>query len=305
MNTALVAGDIFTNVLLRGRRLTVSTDSVGRAIVQRFVDGSQVEALAVVAEMRTLGPYDSDSTYRVSCISGTLTVSVTTFTAARNTDDVQASVEYARGDSYQIVAADLTLDAEAGSDDGTDPKFLSAVMGNLLGDAVAGEGNYLAGVIGAYSPTGATASDYPKAPVMGVVMDGAVGADACVMAVIDGSDPSTTTRARAAFGVAQLNNSGDSGVDYGVDLAAAGSAHYTGTGDPFTVDKAEVRFSKSDVCVLVGAGIPVDYTDGDPAASGEGFAGPGSLYIDTTNAKLYINGGTKAEPIWKIVTSAS
>lgn len=55
---------------------------------------------------------------------------------------------------------------------------------------------------------------------------------------------------------------------------------------------------------LTGAGVPVDYTDGDPAATGEGTAGIGSLYTDSTNGKLYINGGTQAHPVWKLVTSA-
>lgn len=61
----------------------------------------------------------------------------------------------------------------------------------------------------------------------------------------------------------------------------------------------------ADFLWLSGAGAPVDYTDGDPAATGEGVAGIGSLYTDTTAAKLYINGGTKTEPIWKLVTSAA
>lgn len=60
----------------------------------------------------------------------------------------------------------------------------------------------------------------------------------------------------------------------------------------------------SDVRIMVGAGVPVDYTDGTPPATGETTAGKGSLYADVTNGKLYINGGTKAQPIWKIVTSA-
>lgn len=59
-----------------------------------------------------------------------------------------------------------------------------------------------------------------------------------------------------------------------------------------------------DVYISNGEGAPVDYTDGDPAATGEGVMGIGSLYIDMTNGKIYINGGTKAEPAWKIVTSA-
>jgi hypothetical protein len=34
------------------------------------------------------------------------------------------------------------------------------------------------------------------------------------------------------------------------------------------------------------------------------LAGIGSRYTDVTAGKLYINGGTKAQPVWKIVTSA-
>ncbi len=56
--------------------------------------------------------------------------------------------------------------------------------------------------------------------------------------------------------------------------------------------------------VYSGAGVPVDYTDGSPPATGEGVTLPGSLYIDVTNKKMYINGGTQAQPIWKIFTSA-
>jgi hypothetical protein len=56
-------------------------------------------------------------------------------------------------------------------------------------------------------------------------------------------------------------------------------------------------------------GAPLDlihlYGSGAPsAATGANQAAIGSLYTDTTNAKLYIQGGTKASPSWKIVTSA-
>jgi hypothetical protein len=60
----------------------------------------------------------------------------------------------------------------------------------------------------------------------------------------------------------------------------------------------------TDVKISTLAGIPVDYTDGSPPATGEGTMAKGSLVIDVTNGKVYINGGTKAEPIWKLVTSA-
>ena len=49
---------------------------------------------------------------------------------------------------------------------------------------------------------------------------------------------------------------------------------------------------------LYGAGAPVNYTDGDPAATGEGTAPKGALYSDTTNGLVYRNSGTQAQPIW-------
>jgi len=67
---------------------------------------------------------------------------------------------------------------------------------------------------------------------------------------------------------------------------------------------SDAALAAADQLWLTGDGAPVDYTDGDPAATGEGTAGIGSLYTDYTNGKLYVNGGTKAQPLWKIVTSA-
>ena len=52
------------------------------------------------------------------------------------------------------------------------------------------------------------------------------------------------------------------------------------------------------------ASTPVDYTDGTPPATGEAEAGKGSLAIAMDTGKLYLNKGTKAQPIWGIVTSA-
>ena len=57
-----------------------------------------------------------------------------------------------------------------------------------------------------------------------------------------------------------------------------------------------------DVLIVADAGVPVDGVIG--TGTGASYAGPGSLYVDTTNKKLYINGGTKASPAWKQVTSA-
>jgi len=49
------------------------------------------------------------------------------------------------------------------------------------------------------------------------------------------------------------------------------------------------------------AGAPTAGVAGD----GAGWAGIGSLAIDTTNGKLYINTNTKASPTWTVVGSQS
>ena len=78
-------------------------------------------------------------------------------------------------------------------------------------------------------------------------------------------------------------------------VSATGASLFTATG----------LVLSGDTRLYTGAGAPVDYTDGTPPATGEAEAGIGSLYLNTTNGKAYINGGTKAQPIWKLVTSAA
>jgi len=58
----------------------------------------------------------------------------------------------------------------------------------------------------------------------------------------------------------------------------------------------------NDVVLFANAGAPTDGTDG----TGVGIAGPGSICLSyDTDLKAYINGGTKASPLWKLVTSAT
>lgn len=208
-----------------------------------------------------------------------------------------AGSTYSGTSSYQPISADLNLAAAAGSTDG---KFLSPVMGNILGTNLTKAGNYIAGMIGALSVDGTRATELQVGGVVGVVMDGSTGSDGAVVAVIDGSDPSSVTRSNAAFAARMNNNNAGSGVDYGVDLYDAGrsSGLYSGGGQPLKVAKADVRMS-NEVCILSGAGAPVDGT------TGATFAGIGSLYIDRTAGKVYINTGTKASPTWTVVGGQS
>jgi len=50
---------------------------------------------------------------------------------------------------------------------------------------------------------------------------------------------------------------------------------------------------------LYGAGAPTD------GVTGAAISEIGFRYTDQTAGKMYVNGGTKASPVWKLVTSAA
>lgn len=63
------------------------------------------------------------------------------------------------------------------------------------------------------------------------------------------------------------------------------------------LDSAESLYASRPL-LISGAGAPVDYTDGDPVATGDGVSVKGGLYVDTTNGLVYRNSGTAAHPAW-------
>ena len=89
---------------------------------------------------------------------------------------------------------------------------------------------------------------------------------------------------------------------YRIDVSAGTITFAIAIPDPLTfanllnVDVALGNGAK----VLTLAGVPVDGTSGTGAA----VAAKGSLCLDVTNGKAYVNGGTLASPLWKIITSA-
>jgi hypothetical protein len=297
---ALVAGDV----------LTVTTDAASSGSVTRLAAsaGGEPQSYAELgaSETQTFGPYTTPQRFEARASSGSLTHStapadLTALKLGTGTE-IEAAPTRAGAGSFQPIAVDLNLDADAGTSEAGDTDFLAPIMGNLLGDGLTQESNYLAGLIGALSVTGARATVLPLAALLGILMDGAVNADAIVQAHIDGGDPSTQTNARAAFGVSQFNNHAATGVDYGLDLrfvpGAEIDALLSGTAEAFKVLKALVR-SPNNVCWLEGDGAPVDGTTGDD------FAGKGSLYTDYTNGALYLNTGTLTDSVWVEMTQAS
>lgn len=170
---------------------------------------------------------------------------------------------YADGGSFQPIGPDLELDPDAGTSDAGDSSFLAPIMGNLIGEDLTQEHNYLAGLIGALSVIGTRATVLPMAAVLAILMDGVTEADGIVTAHIDGSDPSAETRARAAFAVSILNNHEDSGVDYGLDLVHVPSAEEEALmtdAVSFTMSKAALRLGVDATgrSVIVAFGLATD-----------------------------------------------
>ncbi len=199
--------------------------------------------------------------------------------------------EYRGAHSYQVLPIDLTIGAAAGTSAAGDSKFIAPIMGNIFGNSPTKTHNYLGGVIGHYSLTGTRATTYPAGAVLAGISDVTTTADGAVVAYIDGD--SGITKANAAFKAMANNSTPGSGFDFGVDLHGPAHDGYL----DLAILKADVRMSH-EVCMLSGAGVPVDGT------TGATYAEKGSLYIDRSAGKVYVNGGTKAVPAWKIITSA-
>jgi hypothetical protein len=157
--------------------------------------------------------------------------------------------------------------------------------------------NHMAGAVGEFAVIGSYANNGLMAGVMGIINTNTLSGDAAVMAFMDGDLGVTTCR--AAFGVAMSQTTAGSGFEFGIDLKMQDPvADAGGPTSVFPYSKANIRM-EDDVCVMVNTGVPTDGTTGD------NFAGPGSMYIDTTNANLYIQTGAITNPVWKLVTRAA
>ena len=225
------------------------------------------------------------------------------------------TVEWDRTLSMQCIAADLGLAAGVGSSTAGSPKYLAAMMGNVVTGTtssnvnLSGTQNIVAGVVGKYDHVGTNSSTYPSASIIGEIGDGSTAARAAVLAVLGGDTGATS--AAAAFGVDWQSSTPTARFNYGVDLEGGG-AHdsyllprynqgYIRMGGRYP--NAGTVETVADLVVLAGTAAPTDGTSG----TGAGHAGAGSLYVrqSGSDSKVYINGNTMASPTWKLVTSAS
>jgi len=59
------------------------------------------------------------------------------------------------------------------------------------------------------------------------------------------------------------------------------------------------------ICINKTNDLYIAWSAGAPTTLGTAIMGKGSFCIDVTNGKFYVQGGTKATPAWKLVTSAA
>lgn len=181
-----------------------------------------------------------------------------------------------------------------GSSTATVPSSAQGSSGQVFGANLSATATYYIGATGRYLITGTNASTFAKTGVMGVVGNTTTTADAAVMAWMDGDGGVTT--ARAGFGIGMTQSTAASGFDYGMDLELQDAVGGGGSVQPYK--KAELRVS-NDVVLITAAGAPVNGTTGDD------YAGVGSLYVDVTAGKLYINTGAIDNPTWVVVGTQS
>lgn len=289
----LTQGNKSTQSLPAGHILTITAGVASSAVAFRQdIGGTSIGA----GETVNLGPYPDATWWEIVCLGGSVSFSIAPadMTALQLGADATIEISQTReGDgSFQPIAADLELDAAAGTSEAGDTAFLAPIMGNLLGDDLTKENNYLAGVIGALSVTGERASVLPVGGVLGVLMDGVKEADGIIVAHVDGGDPSTPTNARAAFAVSQFNNHADTSVEYGLDLhytpGAEVDALLSGTAEPFKTTKAAIRFPNGLWFATLSTAITANTTTTDAPAGSIGITSHA-----TGAGKLFVSDGSK------------
>lgn len=119
----LIAPDSYTDLIQRGNTFSVSV--TGSALVERMANGVVVEK-AAVASAAAYGPYASDMSFRVTCLSGVCTTSEAPYTDALGAVSsagifrrVSASTTAATGETVIVDATagpvSVTLPASGGA----------------------------------------------------------------------------------------------------------------------------------------------------------------------------------------------
>ena len=115
------------------------------------------------------------------------------------------------------------------------PGYGMTVYSKIVGANLTASDSYEAAITGVYAITGTNASTYPKASVLGWILDNTTTADGAFVALIDGD--TQVTQAGAAYAVRHLNSTPTSGFGYGLDLYGAAIGAY----DAVSYRTADIR----------------------------------------------------------------
>lgn len=126
--------------------------------------------------------------------------------------------------------------------------------------------------------------------------------DGFVTAAISWSATNNTLRDNVDAALEALPNIGSAGVTTAVGTMTAGIGTLTVTFDGGNVQKRAVNTIAVADNSMTGTSPTVAVAETTPGVNAFGLGqGKGSLAIDTTNGKAYINTGTAAAPTWTVV----
>lgn len=284
--TTVPAGTPATLTVPSGQALTVVADarSSGRVwpFAERLGDTPGLHAVATGATV-LIGPFATTTRYQVEALAGSLVYGVAPVDFPTVAEAVAAALAAAAGVHLSVVDPEGAIAAvvEIIGEGAPDASALAELDVNPAGDD-----NGLTFTAVAYGEAGndiSIAYVDPGTPLaaLSVSVDGTA---ITVSLETDDSEPTPAilTTAAEVLAAIEAEPAADALVSVAID------ASDTGEGD----DGSGVVTEMETDLLEGGAGV------------GVGVAGPGSRYTDITNAKLYINGGTAAQPDWNIVTSA-
>lgn len=269
-----------TVTLPAGHTLAVTADAVSSGNVYPFAqhvgDTAGVSPVAAGATV-TLGPFATVTRYQIVPISGALTQVIASVDFPTSTEALADAAAAARLAHVPVVG-----------NVGDVRDFIGAGVPAVTAQAAltvnpAGDDNGLIYTAVAYGPSG---NDITVAYVDPAANNALLSVDVVGSAIT----------VNLATGVAGAITSTAAQVKAAIEGFAPAAALVTVaimTADTGIADNGSGIVTAMALANLVGGtGVGVD------------VAGIGSRYTDITNGKLYINGGTKAVPAWKIVTSA-
>lgn len=271
--------------LAAGQKLTVTTGA-SEAIVQRYNGASLIDTTGPAASTTTVfGEYFVNQQFSITALTSPVTYSVSQSTdtvrtgIAAITDGTIDSTVITDSSLSGVTAISLTQDVAFLVSDGA-PE--DAVQASLDANP-AGDDNGLTFTAVAYGSSGnAISIEYVDPSENDAVLGVTVAGSVITVSLATGGAGAITSTAAEVLAAIEADAAADALVAVAIDAADSGVAD----------DGSGIVTALAADLLTGGAGTGID------------TAGKGSVAVDYTNGKLYINAGTLAVPVWDLVTSS-